>query len=174
MGPAATSDNCSNYIFNRADRNYWLALLHGTCLYCTCPRANKVCYGDLLAEEAKSLLVQMGYGARSEVPSSDRASPAGADAGDDLLSAQAYAECKDDVDYLPPENTPGSEELLTSRAPDDLVPRPMPWPQRWIDLVDDFRRESGTRMGKCLRTCLPNGWPDEGIRRGRVAHGTTY
>ena len=76
------------------------------------------------------------------------ASPTGTVEDSVLLSAQAYAECKDDVDYFPPENTPGSEELLTSRAPDDLVPRPMPWPQRWIDLVDDFRRESGTRRSK--------------------------
>ena len=106
VGPVATSNNCSNYISNRADSHYWLALLHGTCLYCTCPRANNACYGDLLAEAANAILVDMGYGARTEGPSSDRSLPAGTDLGDDLLSAQAYAECEDDVDYTPPTNVP--------------------------------------------------------------------
>ena len=148
VGPSAITSNYTNYLTNRADRHYWLALLHGKCLYCTCHRANNDCYGALLAEAANSLLVEMGYGARPGDPTPGCASPTGTVEDSDLLSAQAYAECKDDVDYLPPENTPGSEELLTSRAPDDLVPRPMPWPQRWIDLVDDFRRESGTRRSK--------------------------
>lgn len=47
---------------------------------------------------------------------------------------------------------PGSEDLLTSEAPDDFVPRPVPWPQRWIDLVDDLRRESGTHRSKICET----------------------
>ena len=64
---------------------------------------------------------------------------------------------------------PDSEGLLTPRAPDDIVPRPMPWPQQWIDLVDDFRRESGTRRSKAwgnfsttaglTKEFAADGWP---------------
>ena len=57
----------------------------------------------------------MGYGVQPEGPSSGCTSPAGTEEGDDLLAAQAYVECKDDVDYVPPDNMPGSEELPASR-----------------------------------------------------------
>ena len=112
VGPVATSNIYANYISNRADGHYWLALLQGTCLYCTCPRANNICYGDLLAEAANSLLVEMGYGAHSGEPPPGCASPTGTDLGEDLLSAQAYAECKDDVDYTPPMNMPDSDGVV--------------------------------------------------------------
>ena len=56
------------------------------------------CYGNLLAEAANSLLVEMGYGAHSGELSPGCASPTGTVEDSDLLSAQAYAECKDDVD----------------------------------------------------------------------------
>ena len=64
-----------------------------------------------MAEAANSLLVEMGYDARPGDPLPGRASPTGTDEEDELLSAQAYAECKDDVDYVPPDDMPGSEEL---------------------------------------------------------------
>ena len=60
VGPTATQYDYTTYITNRADRHYWLALLHGKCLYCTCHRANNVCFGALLAEAANSLLGKMG------------------------------------------------------------------------------------------------------------------
>ena len=99
----------------------------------------------------------MGYGARPEDLPLGCTPPAGTDEEDDLLSAQAYAECRDNVDYVPPENMPGSEELLTSRTPAEYVPRAMPWPQTWIALVDDLRREWGPPH---LGYILWNGRPD--------------
>ena len=54
------------------------------------------------------ILVEMGYGAHSGEPPPGCASPAGTVEDSDLLSAQAYAECKDDVDYTPHANNPDS------------------------------------------------------------------
>lgn len=47
----------ADYIASRADSHNSFALLHGSCLYCTCLNVVQVCYGAMLAEAANSLLL---------------------------------------------------------------------------------------------------------------------
>ena len=133
VGQTLTRDRCANYIASRADSQYWLALLHGSCLLCTCSMLPQCCYGSMLAEAANSMLSQC-------LPHS----PSGCDQEsdcEDVLSADAYAHCKDDVDFVQPSE--GSSEDSVVLSPQlDYAPRQIPWPPSWSVLVDDFRRSA--------------------------------
>ena len=56
-----------------------------------------------------------------------------------VLSADAYAHCKDDVDFAPLSGGSSVESALLSPQL-GYDPRPVPWPPSRLVLVDDFRR----------------------------------
>ena len=55
---------------------------------------------------------------------------------DDLLSNEAFAQCKDDIDSAPCVASPFLEESETPLAP-NYVPRPVPWQRAWTLLVSE-------------------------------------
>ena len=131
VGQTLTRDRCANYIVSRADSRYWLALLYGACLLCTCSLPPQGCYGSMLAEAANALLSEVLHNPPSQCEhESDE---------EDVLSADAYAHCKDDVDFAP---LSGGSSVESALLPPQIGydPRPVPWPPTWSVLVDDFRR----------------------------------